>query len=740
MNKVAKLIKESFFTTTPLQLLKDLFGGIIVALVSIPISMGYAQVAGLPMQYGLYGSVFPILLFGLLTTSKDFVFGVDAAPAALTGAAIASLGIAAGSEEAMRAVPTIALLAACWLLLFFFLRAGRIVRYISTPVMGGFVTGICLTIILMQIPKLFGGSGGMGEAPELISHIISQAQSFHPLSFVLGLGTVIIIVVCRRFIPRVPMSVIVMAAGAALTKLFSLGDYGVPLLPHVESGFIGFGLNFVIPSPDDLSSYLFASLSVAAVILSESLLASRTNAMKDGYELNSSRELLAYSAANFVGAVTGCCPMNGSVSRTGIVRQFGARSQWLSVSAAAAMLAVLYFGTPVIEYLPVPVLTGIVISALLGACEFHEAARLFRQNRRELCIFAAATLGVLILGTVQGVMVGIVLSFFAVIVRAVTPPRALMGVIPGREGFFSLGRSSDARPVQHAVIYRFGGNLFFANVDTLVSDIEAAIRPDTSVVVINAGAVGSIDITAADRLVLLARSMKRRGIRFYITEHVGEVNDMLRKYGAEELVKNGCVRMTVSLALRDAALPYPYILEDAPPPVRKASLRRRSKTGALMLRDVSYTKASKGIQAELEWAFGQDAEKYKDIIADELLNDILHMELSEHQFEMAEQKLRFGRLNLFDEDELIDRLELRLMSMENLDASQLFSLEIFLEHRREHIEQRMLTMDPKIMERLEAQRVRFRDHLRESEPESYEKLQQWRKQYNEAKKDDKNKQ
>ena len=127
MNKVAKLIKESFFTTTPLQLLKDLFGGIIVALVSIPISMGYAQVAGLPMQYGLYGSVFPILLFGLLTTSKDFVFGVDAAPAALTGAAIASLGIAAGSEEAMRAVPTIALLAACWLLLFFFLRAGRIV-------------------------------------------------------------------------------------------------------------------------------------------------------------------------------------------------------------------------------------------------------------------------------------------------------------------------------------------------------------------------------------------------------------------------------------------------------------------------------------------------------------------------------------------------------------------------------------------------------------------------------------
>lgn len=727
MKNPTGFIRDSFFKTTPSRLLKDAFGGVIVALVSIPISMGYSQVAGLPMEYGLYGSVFPILLFGLLTTSRDFVFGVDAAPAALTGAAIASMGIVSGSAEAMTAVPTIAILAAFWLLIFFILRAQRIVRYISTPVMGGFVTGICLTIILMQIPKLFGGSGGMGEAPELIIHIADQLKSFHPLSFALGAGTVLVIVTARRFIPRVPMSVIVMAAGAVLTKVFFLGEYGVVLLPHVDSGFPGFGLHFTLPSSGMIGDYLFASLSIAAVILSESLLASRTNAMKDGYELDGRRELLAYAAANFAGAVTGCCPMNGSVSRTGIVRQAGAKSQWLSVFAALTMIAVLYFGTFMIEYLPVPVLTGIVISALLGACEFREAARLFRQNRRELLIFCAAVFGVLVLGTVRGVMVGIVLSFFAVIVRAVTPPRALMGVIPGREGFFSLGRSRDAKPVKNAVIYRFGGNLFFANIDTFVSDIENAVRKDTSVVVVNAGAVSSIDITAADRLLILCADLKRRGIRFYITEHAGEVNDMLRKYGAEELLKNGNVRMTVSLALRDAGLPYPYILEDSSRPVMRSGRgKRRRKSSASMLRTVSYTKAAKGIQAELEWAFGTDAEKYKNEFADELISDILSMELREDEFMKAEQRLPFGRLNLFDEDELIDRIEVRLLSMDELDAEGLGRIEQFLEQRRGHIEKRMQTMDPEIMERVGKQRESFCEKLRSDDPAAYEKLMQRR--------------
>lgn len=705
-------LKDKFFQKRSYQeFLRDLLGGVIVALVSIPISMGYAQIAGLPMQYGLYGSVLPILFFGLLTSSKDFVFGVDAAPAALIGAAISSMGIAAESEEALTAVPTMAFLVALWLLLFYFLKAGKMVQYISSPVMGGFVSGICCTIILMQIPKLYGGKAGTGEAPELLSHMMNQFSEFNLTSLLLGLITIFFIMLGKYTVPKLPVSVIMMAVGAVLTILFHVDEYGVKLLPYVENGFHGFGVLPYIQNISSISDYLFGSLSVAAVILAESLLASKGNAMKDGYSLNNNREILAYSIGNFMAALSGCCPVNGSVSRTGIVRQFGAKTQWLSVFAAISMLGVLYFGTFVIEYMPVPILTAIVISALINACEFQEAKHLWHTSKNEFYIFMAAFFGVLIFGTVYGVMIGIVLSFVAVIIRAVTPPRAFMGVIPGKDGFYSLERNKDARPVKETIIYRFGGNLFFANIDTFQNDIISAIQKDTRQVIIFAGAVGNIDITAAQRLVLIYEDLKKRGIKFYMTEHVGEVNDMLRNFGAEELLKNGAVRMTVGLALRDAGLQYPYELEESS---KKADV---------------ITRSNRGIHAELEWVFGKEAGKYKEKIADELFEYLEYIALNEKNLERAESYLLWGRINLFDEDELIDRLETKLSDMQKNAPEKARKLEEFLEKRRETIEHKMLELDPQILIRLKVQRGKYEELLQKNNPEAYQRLKQHRTEF-----------
>ena len=139
-------------------LLHDVITGIIIMAVSIPISMGYSQIAGLPAVYGLYGSVFPIILFALFSTSPQFIFGVDAAPAALVGSALLGMNIQSGSKEALAVVPVITFFVALWLLAFYLMHAGKLVNYISAPVMGGFITGICSTIILMQVPKLMGGT------------------------------------------------------------------------------------------------------------------------------------------------------------------------------------------------------------------------------------------------------------------------------------------------------------------------------------------------------------------------------------------------------------------------------------------------------------------------------------------------------------------------------------------------------------------------------------------------------
>ena len=697
--------------------IKDILGGIIIALVSIPISMGYAQIAGLPMQYGLYGSVLPIFLFGLLTTSKDFVFGVDAAPAALTGAAVVSLGIVPESEQALSAVPTIAFLAGCWLLLFFFLKAGKIVKYISEPVMAGFVSGICCTIILMQTPKLFGGTPGTGEGIELIEHIIQQLSLFNPISMLLGIATIGIIMLGKKLIPKVPMSVIMMIAAVLATVMFHVNHYGVRLLPEVERGFPIFSFKPYIDI-NNITDMIFSSLSIAAVILSESLLASKGNAVKDGYQLNSNREILAYATANFAAAAAGCCPVNASVSRTGIVRQFGAKSQWLSVSAAVTMLIVLYFGTPVIKYMPVPILTAIVISALMNACEFSVAKRLFNTSRTEFYIFLAAFFGVLIFGTVAGVMIGIVLSFMAVVIRAVAPPRAFMGVIPDKDGFFTLGRNSEAMPVKNTIIYRFSGNLFFANIETLENDIENAVTDETENIIIDARAVGSMDIAAADTLVMMYQKYAQRNIRFYFTEHIGEVNDLLKQYGKTDFLNSGAVRMTVTLALRDAGLKPPYPTEkDIITPQKQKRLQYKN----------AYNRSARGIQAELEWVFGKDTENFKSALADEIYENVMKHNYDESDIiETAENSTHWGKFNLFDEEDLLDRLELKIIKSSESD-SDIEKLESLINERRKKIEQKMLKMDSHAIERLEKQREKFLDTLKAKDRKSYELLIKYRK-------------
>ena len=250
-------------------LLPDIIAGIIIAAVSIPISMGYAQIAGLPAVYGLYGSVFPILIFALLSTSPQFIFGVDAAPAALVGAALLTMGVEAGSEQAMEIVPIITFFTAFWLILFFVFKAGKLVNYISTPVMGGFISGICCTIILMQVPKLFGGTAGTGEGVELVIHIVKSLRNINVVSLILGCVALVILIVSKKLMPKFPMAIVIMIAGAVMSKLLSLGEYGVTMLAAVEPG----APHLVMPQiySYNVTNIIGVSLTVAVVIMAETL-------------------------------------------------------------------------------------------------------------------------------------------------------------------------------------------------------------------------------------------------------------------------------------------------------------------------------------------------------------------------------------------------------------------------------------------------------------------------------------
>lgn len=691
-------------------IIKDVITGIIIMAVSIPISMGYAQIAGLPAVYGLYGSVFPIIMFALLSTSPQFVFGVDAAPAALVGSALIGFGIESGSDKALKAVSLITFFVAVWLLAFYIMKEGKLVNYISAPVMGGFITGICTTIILMQLPKLLGGSAGTGEFFELAEHIAETMHNINIPSVILGVLALIILSVSKKIVPKFPMAVVLMGVGAVMTYFLPIREYGIKTLDKVNTGLPQWTLPDFSVLP--LRDVIIVSLSVSVVILAETLLAENNFAQKNGYRINDNQEILAFSMGNLAAAFTGCCPINGSVSRTAIGEQYQGKTQLMGIVAGISMMLLLLFGTGFIGYLPVPILTAIVISALAGATEFELAFRLWKVSRTECMIFVGAFMGVLFLGTINGVLIGIILSFSEMIIRTSKPARCFLGIQPGHRHFRDLQESSQIHAIEGVIIYRFSSNLFFANVQILQRDIEDNIKDDTKAVIIDASAIGSIDITAADRLAILYKNLKEKEIKFYITEHIADLNEQMRKLGIGYLVEAGCARRTIHIALKDMEINRPYPLE-----------------GGIDNDEISVSKkrADNRVQ-EFVWAFGRHAEEE---IEKQIANQIKQLKNENGDVEKLLHGL-WTHMEELDQDEWLEHLEEHLKEIVNISGKDEQTLAAKLEEHRTEVYERIASQHPELAKRFKERRHILDEHLKERRPEVYELVMKLRSRKDEC--------
>lgn len=678
-------------------IIKDILAGIIIMAVSIPISMGYAQIAGLPAVYGLYGSVFPILVFAFFSTSPQFIFGVDAAPAALVGSALISLHVESGSKEAMAVVPVLTFFVAVWLLAFYIMKAGKLVNYISAPVMGGFITGICTTIILMQLPKLMGGTAGTGELPELAVHIARTAKQINVPSLIMGIAALAILLLSKKRIPKFPMAVVLMAAGALMTRFLPVESWGVKTLDTVEIGLPKWSIPDLSLVP--MNEVITISLSVAVVIMAETLLAENNFAQKNGYRIDDNQEILAFSMGNLAAALTGCCPINGSVSRTAMGEQYQGKTQLTGIVAGLSMMMLLLCGTGFIGYLPVPVLTAIVISALLGATEFELAVRLWKVSRTECLIFAGAFVGVLLLGTINGVLIGMILSFSEMIIRNAKPATCFLGIQPGHRHFRDLKEGVQIHQIEGVVIYRFSSNLFFANVSVLQKDIEDSIREDTRAVILDASGIGSIDITAADRLEILYRSLKEKGIRFYITEHIAELNEQMRKLGLGYLIEEGCARRTIHIALKDMGIKRPYPLEGGVDNEERSASRKR---------------VDNRVQ-EFVWAFGSDTEAEIEKQIKRQIEQLKQNGDVENLFHG-----RWAHMEELDQDEWLEHLEEHLKEIVNISGKDERTLAARFEEHRKEVHEQISQEHPELAERFQERRHLLDEHLKERRPEVYD--------------------
>ena len=516
-------------------------------------------------------------------------------------------------------------------------------------------------------------------------------------SLVIGLFALVILLVSKKLIPKFPMAVALMAAGALMTRLLPVREWGVQTLAAVEPGMPEWCIpDFSVIAPKDA---IITSLSVAVVIMAETLLAENSFAQKNGYKIDDNQELFAFSIGNFVAAFTGCCPINGSVSRSAMGEQYQAKTQLTGIVAGVSMIILLLCGTGFIGYLPIPVLTAIVISALLGATEFELAVRLWKVSRTECFIFIGAFLGVLMLGTINGVLIGIILSFTEMIIRTSKPARCFLGIQPGHQHFRDLQEGSQIHAVEGVLIYRFSSNLFFANIGVLQKDIEEHIKDDTKAVILDAGGIGSLDITAADRLEILYRSLKEKGIRFYMTEHIADVNEQLRKLGLGYLIEEGCVRRTIHIALKDMGINRPYPLEGGVDNVERSASRKR---------------ADNRVQ-EFVWAFGSETE-------DEIEKQIV-LQIEQLKQTGDVENLFHGRwahMEALDEDEWLEHLEEHLKEIVNISGKDEMTLAGKLEAHRKEVHDRISKEHPELAERFKERRHLLDEHLKERRPEVYE--------------------
>lgn len=530
------------------QLSGDVLSGLTVAALIVPLAIGYAGVAGLPPEVGLYASLAPLIAYAVFGSARRLIVGPDASTAALIGATIAPL--AAASDERVRLAGVLGLLVAA---LFVAMRLGRmgfLADFLSRPILVGYMTGVGLTVAAGQIEKILGGpaiADGLGvlSRVEWVSSDIGavvdalviavRGSGAELISAALGVGVVVAMLIGRKVIPRFPMALVAMIVALVLSAALDLQSEGVPVLGPVPAGLPSVGIP--VASISELFALLPGAVGLALLSFADTSVTGRTFAGKAGERTDADRELVALAAADAAGAVTGGYPVSSSPSRTSAAEESGSTSQMTGVVAAFAVALVLVLLTGPLAYLPVPALGGVILVSALGLIDIRSMRGIWRVRSSEGLIAFIAMGGVIVYGTLVGVAIAVLLAALNIVRRAAWPLVVEEGRLP--DGTWrDLVRREDAARVVGVAVIRFTGPLFFANATALEARIReiVAARPETKLVILDFGATADVDLTAADTLRTAAHDLVRDGRRLAVALPLGHVRDELRAYGLADLM------------------------------------------------------------------------------------------------------------------------------------------------------------------------------------------------------------
>lgn len=541
-----------------------MLAGLTVWAVLIPESLAYASIAGVSPVVGLYAAPGALLLYALFGSSRHLVVGPMSATAALSAATVGDLVAGSGGHFAAMTA-ALAICVGLAALIAGLARLGFLASFISEPVLKGFIVGLALTILVGQLPKLFGVSGGEGEFFDKLWDLLGKLGDTHVLTLVVGLASLALVLGLRRVAPIVPGSLAAVLLSVLAVAVFGLDDHGVAIVGHIDSGLPSFGT----PGGLDLRDYGDLAGGAVAVMLvgfAEGLGAAKTYAARHHYEIDTNRELIGLGAANVAAGLSSGMVVNGSLSKTAVNGSAGANSQVSGLVVAVMTIVTLLLLTGLFEQLPEATLSAVVIAAVVELIDVRSLRSLYATYSGRLGGFAnvtarpdfiaavAALLGVLLFDTLPGLVIGIAVSFVLLLYRASRPYVAVLGRIPGdRELYGDVARHPDNVQPDGVVVLRVESALFFANADAVRAELRrhAAWR-GVHTIVLDAEAVASIDVTAVKMLDEAASDCRRRGVALLIAQDSGQVRDMLRRGGAQDLQDDAYPTVAAAVAAAQA--------------------------------------------------------------------------------------------------------------------------------------------------------------------------------------------
>jgi high affinity sulfate transporter 1 len=511
---------------------KDVMAGLVLATVLVPVGIAYAEASGVPGIYGLYATIVPLIAYALFGPSRILVLGPDSSLAPV----ILAVVLANSGGDARRAVALagmMAIVAGLVCVLAGVLKLGFITELLSKPIRYGYMNGIALSVLVSQLPKLLGtkivSSGPLRDLLRIAQSVLQGEANM--TAFAVGASTLALILLLKPF-RRIPgILLAVLAATLAAGALDLATTAGVKVLGPLPRGLPHFSLPWTQWS--DLGPVIIGGCAVALISFADTSVLSRAYAVKTRHTVNPNQEVIGLGAANLAAGFFTGFPVSSSSSRTPVAEAAGAKTQLTGVVGAVAVALLILFAPDLMRNLPSSALAAVVITSALGLFEFSDLRRIYRIQRWEFWLSMVCLAGVAVLGAIPGVGLALVIAIMEFLWDGWRPHYAVMGRVDGLRGYHDLKRYPDARLVPGLVLFRWDAPLFFANAEQFQARVlEAVTASPTPVrrVIVAAEPVTSVDVTSADILVDLWKTLSDSQIELRFAEMKDPVKDKLQRF------------------------------------------------------------------------------------------------------------------------------------------------------------------------------------------------------------------